>query len=160
MNLKNILKEDKNTTIEKATLIEITKKTVRFGNYVYQFRNVAGFGVAEIRKNIPIGTVLVLFALGLILANIPNLRMWGILMVLVALGILITEVLTPKRYGFKLSINSGENKIFITSDIEGIKKIVLTLYEFMENNEEGTYVVNIDQSQASIGVGYAENFYG
>jgi hypothetical protein len=143
MILNNILQEDNNTTIEEARYIEITKKTVKFGDDVYQFRNVSGFGVAEIKKSIPIKFILVLFIAGLFVTVIPGARMWGVLMLLVSIGIVVDEVVKPKRYGFKLYINSGDGKIFITNDIDGIKKVVSTLYEFMESNEEGSYAINI-----------------
>jgi hypothetical protein len=155
--LQTILQGDTNTTIEKAKLIEITKKTVRFGDDVYQFCNVAGFGVSEIKRSIPVKLVVALLTIWFALLSVPTFRIYVLIIGILAI-IFILKVRGPKTYGLKLYINSGDSKIFATKDIEGIKTVVLTLYEFMESNEEGSYVINIDQSRAIIGVGYAENF--
>lgn len=80
----------------------------------------------------------------------------GVVLVLLAIGGIYFNISQPKRYGLELYVNSGDNKIFITRDLDGIKKVVSVLYEFMENDKEGSYVINIDQSNVSIGVGYAE----
>ncbi|MDY7014947.1 MAG: DUF6232 family protein [Cyanobacteriota bacterium] len=160
MALNSVLQDNNTTTIEQAQLIYITKKTVRFGADVYQFRNVAGFGLAEVKTAnlIPLKVILALFAFGCLLAIVPGARSWGIVAVLLAVGAVFLNSSQPKKYGLKLYINSGDSKVFISSHLAGIKQVITQLYEFMESNTEESYVINIDQSRASIGVGYAENF--
>lgn len=77
-------------------------------------------------------------------------------MVIISLVIIQLILLIPKRQGLILSLNSGESTIFVSRDIKGIRKVVAILYEFMESDKEGSYIVNIDQRHAKIGVGYAE----
>lgn len=158
MALNSALQDNDTTTIEQAKLIHITKRTVRFGSDVYQFRNIAGFGLAKVKTTniIPLKVIVALFAIGGLLAIAPPSRGVGVLMILLAVGAVFLNSSQPKKHGLKLSINSGESKVFISSDLLGIKEVVMKLYEFMENGIEGSYTINIDQSRASIGVGYAE----
>ena len=51
----------------------------------------------------------------------------------------------------------------VASDDEFLEKVVSTLYQVLDSNDERTYVVNIedksitiDQSRSSFGVGYSE----
>ncbi|MGE5659409.1 MAG: DUF6232 family protein [Actinomycetota bacterium] len=133
--------------IEDAT-VYITKKTVKFGSDVYQFRNITGFGISTVKAaNIyPMQFILGMFVIGLLIANIPdvNARVLGILLIIFAIISLIANYLQPKKYGLKLYLNSGSpSPIFITTNREGLEEIVLELYKFMESNEEGTYKINV-----------------
>lgn len=142
----NLLPDDKYTEIVKGATIYITKKTVQFGSDVYQFHNVTGFGISRIKTGniFPITWILVLFVLGLIIGNVTGNSSIGIIMVTLAIGGILSNVAQPKRYGLGIYLNSGHEKIFITNDVLGLKKIVAILYEYMDNKEKlGTYVVNI-----------------
>jgi Family of unknown function (DUF6232) len=157
-NLINSINQDRQQRIvDTKTLIEVTKKTVRFGSDVFQFRNVAGFGTAQIQNQniVPILVIVGFLLFGLTLLNFGNSG-WGWLLILAAIGGIVANFSQPERWGLKLYINSGDRIIFITKDIEGVKDIVTKLYEFMESESEDSYIVNIDQRHASIGVGYAE----
>lgn len=164
MSSNNILtsgiQDNNDVTIEPPSFIEITKNTVRFGSKVYQFRNVTGFGLAEVKnKNFfPSGLIFIGFIFGLSLITFTDSKFFGLLIVAAAVGGIIANNSQPKLYGFQLELNSGTNKVFITSDLDGVRRVVSVLYDFMENGVEGSYVINIDQSRASIGVGYAEQF--
>jgi Family of unknown function (DUF6232) len=156
MAINDLLQNDSKTTIEPYKNINITKKTVRFGSDVYQFHNISGFGMAEIKNqnSAAVPLLLAAFVVGLILANFS---FWlGAIVCIVALLGIFSIVSTPKEYGLKLYINSGDKKVFITRDLNGIKQVVATLYEFMESEKDGAYVINIDQRGCSIGIGYNE----
>ena len=151
MYLKNALQEDKDTNIERNAVIYITDRTVRFGNDVYQFRNVAGFGLAEVKNNniIPTKVIIGGFVLGFLLGIIGQ-GIWGLLILLLAIGAIVINYKNPKRYGLKLYVNSGGGTIFVTTDLEGVKRVVAKLYDFMENSLDGTFVVNVDDRSISV----------
>jgi hypothetical protein len=147
----NIL-QDNTAPIKKNETIYITKKTVKILSDVYQFRNVTGFGVAEFKPAnlVSIKFILILFVIGLILGNIPDTRIWGITIVSLALFGIILNVFQEKEYGLKLYLNSGGGPIFFTKDKEGLKQVVQKLYEFMQSDKEGSYVVNVQDSSIRI----------
>ena len=147
---------------DKPQEIVITKKTVKFGNYVYQFRNVTGFGLLQAKMNllekiiISLLSILFLAGFSMLYANSSSLKTQGLIMVIISLGLIQLILLIPKRQGLILSLNSGDYTVFVSRDLNGIKKVVSILYKFMESDMEGSYIVNIDQRNAKIGVGYAE----
>ncbi len=151
---------------DKPQEIVITKKTVRFGNYVYQFRNVTGFGLfiskMSLLENI-IACILAIFFVGgifLIEKNFSSLlTIVGWIITSFSLLFIILICSKPKPQGMILYLNSGDSMIFESNDINGIKKVVSILYGFMESDMEGSYIVNIDQSRAKIGVGYTETLW-
>ena len=79
------------------------------------------------------------------------------------------EILTIE-YLIEVSFISGDkanilllNHKKVASDDEFLEKVVSTLYQVLDSNDERTYVVNIedksitiDQSRSSFGVGYSE----
>ncbi|MFB2981952.1 DUF6232 family protein [Microseira sp. BLCC-F43] len=137
MTLSTFLQGDDKTSIEKAEVLYITKKTVRFGDDVYQFRNVTGFGIGEVQtKKIPYLFIFVLFVLGAIVGNFA--QEWGGILIMISIAALIYNIAQPKMYGLKLYLNSGDGKIFITSDTAWLKKAVMKLYDFTENAQDGS----------------------
>jgi hypothetical protein len=164
MSLGNLFGSGDKETIAKEKFIEITKKTVRFGASVFQWENVTGFRLAKVRKKIvfPIWIISSSLLLGLLLlfifaiTTIQSVQGWGIMSCLVAVAGIVVNAIQPKRHGLELSLNSSERVMFVTHDLNGVKEIVAQLYEFMESERDSTYTINIDQSRATIGVGYAE----
>jgi hypothetical protein len=155
--------QNKDNIFDKPQKILITKKTVSFGNYVYQFRNVTGFGLfiskTSLFENIIVGTLVFLFFGGLFLAGgtfSSLLKTVGWIMFGFSSLFIILICLKPRPQGMILYLNSGDSMIFESDDLNGIKRVVSILYYFMESDREGSYIVNIDQSPAKIGVGYAE----
>jgi glucan phosphoethanolaminetransferase (alkaline phosphatase superfamily) len=132
-------------------LLYITSKTVKFGSSVYQFRNITGFGVGELNKQIlvPINIILGLFAFGFLLSSLFRLNELGVLLIIAAIISLIINAVQPDRYGFKLYLNSGDVRMFVTNDINGVKGVVKQLYDFMENQKEGSATINITADKVS-----------
>lgn len=159
MVLSAFLQGNDKTTIEKAKVLYITKKTVRFGDDVYQFRNVTGFGIGEVKpKKIPFIVILGLFLLGIIMISFNSFV--GSIMLLCSIAALATNLSQPKLYGLELYLNSGDGKIFITRDIPFLKRTVGELYDFMESNKEETYTVTItDSTLLNSPVGDKNNIY-
>jgi hypothetical protein len=152
------------TTGERVTSLYLDKKIARFGDSVYQFRNITGFKVSEVKKIkisnvLPNKFLLVIYGVGFVLVNIANIRVAkivGIGLLLLAVSGLIANCLDlqtePKEYKLEMSFNSGEKREFIIKDTDFKEDVVLALYKFMESsNEEASFTINfhnqsIDQS--------------
>lgn len=157
----NVQQDEKVIIIDRPEAIVVTKKVVKFGSYVYQFRNVTGFGVANVKtpNKVPPLVISILLFLSAILfsQSDPKAQGFGLLILLLGCAGVIDNLLQPKRIGLELYVNSGDNVIFITVDKSGIREVISQLCEFMESDIEDIKVINIDQSRATIGIGYAEN---
>jgi Family of unknown function (DUF6232) len=143
MPQSNPLQNSSSTEIEKTSQIHITKKTLRFGNSVYQFHNVTGFKVGQVKTGLlfPMKTLLIAFLIGLVLANIDGAKLLGILILLGAIAGIIANLTQPKVYGLQLELNSGGSKLFPTTDLEGLRKIIALIYEYMESEKENPYTI-------------------
>ncbi|MDI9634373.1 DUF6232 family protein [Geitlerinema splendidum] len=144
--------------IAKASVVQVTKKTVRFGNEVYQFRNVTGFGLTSINDGFvfPVQWILALFVIGLLASSVEAFRPGGVTFILLAIFALLVNNSKPKKYGLELMLNSGDKKLFATTDLNFIKEVVSVLYKFMESDEEGGYVINVQDKS----VQFTGNFEG
>lgn len=133
-------------TLEKNKVITVTKRTVRFAKNVYQTHNIAGFGEGEVEIGaIPWIFIIVVFTLGLILISF-NLRLgWLLLLAGIAGG--VWNFAKPKHYGFLLTLNSGDKKLFVTTDQAGLKQVISVIYEFIETERDTTYQISINNSQ-------------
>ncbi|MDF5722138.1 MAG: DUF6232 family protein [Rhizonema sp. PD37] len=139
--------EDKRT-FETADYIQITRNSIKFGSSVYQFRNVTGFRVGEIPKyKFPLQAVLILTIGGFF--TLAFFVGWFLL--LFAAFLVIRYFMQTQYYGLSLFLNSGQEKFFVSSDRNFLIKIVSVLYEFMENQREGS--VYIDMTNKSVTVG-------
>ena len=142
--------------IGKAT-IEITKNTVQFDSDVYQFRNVTGFGVCPVpTAKVPLSWIWFSFIFGLWRTMNSSLssdeKTGAMLMIGFAILSWTFNKLWPPKYGLKLYLNSGSPlPIFITRDVPGLKNVVSVLYDFMENNLEGTYTIHVQDRSIRIG---------
>jgi hypothetical protein len=145
----------KSRSFEASENIEITKNTVKFGSSIYQFKNVTGFKVGEQPKSkIPFFVAFLLAFLGSIFYLIGNtignslwLQFGQVSLALSALICYVNITQIPS-YGLNLSLNSGEERFFVSKDKEFLMKIVNTLYDFMKTERDG--VVNIDMSNRSV----------
>lgn len=151
---------DKVLVIEKPEPIVVTKKVVKFGSYVYQFRNVTGFGFANVKKPYRVHPLVILTFLlvgtGLVYQSDKITQGFGMLILLLGVAGVIDNLTQPKRIGLELYVNSGDNVIFVTTDKSGVREVISQLCEFMESDIEDIKVININQNHATIGVGYAE----
>ena len=156
MNLLNSLlpQGGDSREIEKSNFINISKNTIKFGDSVYQFINVTGFGIGEIKKgDFPWLGVFILVVLG-----IATLAFAGIGLIFLGLAgfAIYGHFIVPQSYGLSLYLNSGQEKFFTSTDKRFLGEVVATLYQFMEEDRLGS--VSIDLSNRSIQVG--GNLYG
>jgi hypothetical protein len=139
---------DNKRIFETANNIEITKNTVKFGLSVYQFKNVTGFKAGNIPKDkFPTMAVLILTIGGFLTVALVI----GWFLLLAAVFLIAKYFMQTQYYGLSLFLNSGQERFFVSSDKDFLFKIVDALYNFMENQQEGT--INIDMSNRSVTVG-------
>jgi uncharacterized protein YpmS len=53
----------------------------------------------------------------------------------------------PKHYGFLLTLNSGDKKLFTTTDKEGLKRVIEVIYDLIETENEATYQISVNNSK-------------
>lgn len=138
-----------NTSFENAKFIQINHKILKFGDSVYQFKNVTGFQVGEIPKSpFPMQEVLTLSAIGLL-----TLIVVIGLFFLIWVAVLVIKHFAQKQfYGLIIKLNSGETKFFVSEDKKFMMTIVSAIYEFMQSEDESKQVY-IDMSNRSVRVG-------
>ena len=133
-------------TLENNKVITVTKRTVRFSKNVYQTHNISGFGEGEVEiGTIPWVITIVISILGLIL-NSFNLGV-GWILILAGIAGCVWNFVKPKHYGLLLTLNSGDKKLFITTDKTGLKQVISVIYEFIETEKDATYQISIENSQ-------------
>lgn len=141
MLLNQILAANGKQTIEEKGFLEITNNTVKLANDVYQFRNVTGFGVGEVKtKGIPFNLIFILFLVAFVSGNIPGLGGWSLMFWVLVVGAVVYNFNRPKVYGLSLYLNSGHEIVFATENIDLLNRAVRTLKDFMENPQEFKYV--------------------
>ncbi|GAB4172521.1 MAG: hypothetical protein Fur006_01370 [Coleofasciculaceae cyanobacterium] len=148
MATANSLESSRNITLERNKVITLTKRTVRFSKNVYQTHNIAGFGEGEV----DIGTIHWIIILGVLIIGLmfdPFNNTVGWLLILAAIGGAIWNFAKPKHYGFLLTLNSGDKKLFTTTDKEGLKKVIAEIYDLIETEKEKTYQITVNNSKVS-----------
>lgn len=146
MATPNPLGSNQSITLERNKVITITKKTVRFSHNVYQTHNITGFSEGEVDiGTIPWGIIIVLS----IVASIVSMGNSGLGLVLssATIGGVVWNLTKPKHYGLLLTLNSGDKKLFTTSDKVNLKVAIGAIYEFIEKEKDATYQVSINNSQ-------------
>jgi hypothetical protein len=139
MLINDLLKQDDNKKIiENPRLIEFSTRTVRFGNSIYQLRNITGFEVGEIPKQ----KLQLMLVIGLIIGGCLLLAIGvGLILLGIAAWMIFSHVSQTQKYGFILELNSGGSTSFINSDKIFLGNIVSNLYQLMEGDIDG-FVVN------------------
>ncbi len=144
----NPLGSNQSITLERNKVITITKRTVRFSRNVYQTHNIAEFGEGEV----DIGTIpwLIIIAV-LIVALIVGVFNSGIgvLLSVIWIGCAIWNFIKPKHYGFLITLNSGDKKLFTTTDKENLKRVIDVIYGLIETEKEKTYQITVKDSNVN-----------
>jgi hypothetical protein len=132
MIINDLIKQDDNKKIvENPKFIEFSKSTVKFGDTIYQLRNITGFEVGAIPKQklqiMPIAM--------LIIGGILSLAVgFGLILLGIAAWMLISHFSQTQKYGFILELNSGSTTSFVSSDRRFLAQIVTALYQLMEDD--------------------------
>ena len=56
------------------------------------------------------------------------------------------NIIKPQYYGLLLTLNSGDKKLFVTTDKPGLKQVLLVVYDFIETGNDATYQISINNS--------------
>ncbi|MEM1392111.1 MAG: DUF6232 family protein [Cyanobacteria bacterium P01_H01_bin.150] len=152
MSVSSLSKDSKSIVLERNKVITVTTRTVRYGAEVYQTHNIAGFGEGEVAiGGIPWIVLILMFLASLfcfMVASIePQLGSFRFLLLIASLAGVIYNTQKPKHYGFLITLNSGDKKLFITTDKSGLKQITSTIYDILEKDKEATYQVVVKNSQ-------------
>ncbi len=111
MTMEALLEQTSNGNqrqFDDSAVIEITRRTISFGNSVYQLSNVTGFTVGRVPKPpFPLFPIFGLLIIGVPIAAIGV----GIFFIALVPVIILWYLFQPKRYGFILYFNSGAEKI-------------------------------------------------
>jgi Family of unknown function (DUF6232) len=145
MLLNDLIKQDDTKRIvENPKFIEFSSKTVRFGDSIYQLRNVTGFEVGEIPKP----KLQVLLLLGLIIGGFLLIAAFGLGLILlgIAAWMLISHFGQSQKYGFILELNSGGTTSFVSNDRRFLSEIASGLYKLMEGDIDSLTVNWNDKS--------------
>ena len=135
-------------TLEWNKVITITKRTLRFSKNVYQTRNISAFGEGEVDiDKIPWWIVILFLISGVASFFFDSNNQGGWLVFLVGMTGLVWNCYKPKHYGFLVTLNSGDKKLFVTTDKEGIQKVISVIYDLIETEQEATYQMSINNSQ-------------
>jgi len=142
--LNQFLTSSDSQTVLTRGFIEVTAYTVRLGSDVYQFRNVTGFGIGNVKlKTIPFWLIINL-SIALFIASLFTTSVFGegwegfciLLSILVLAGGIIFNLARPKLYGLSLYLNSGKEIIIVIQNTEFLKRVLRDLKEFMENPQK------------------------
>lgn len=158
MALNPLANGTQNIALERNKVITITPRTVRSGLEVYQTHNISSFGEGEVDiGKVPWVVIILFFIIGSI-SNSIN-QGYGILFLLLSIAGIVWNFVKPKHYGFLIALNSGDKKLFITTDKPGIKQVASQIYDIIEAEKEATYQVSINNSQikGNFIQGYAGN---
>ncbi|NER98847.1 MAG: hypothetical protein F6J86_34325 [Symploca sp. SIO1B1] len=127
-------------------MITISRRTVRFWKNVYQTHNIAGFSEGQLAMGtIPLGILIIVLIVGLVMSQFQAGVGW--LLILAAIGGIVWNFSKPKHYGLLLTLNSGDKKLFVTTDKEGLKQVIQTIYDFIETQQEATYQITVNNSK-------------
>jgi hypothetical protein len=73
----------------------------------------------------------------------------GSLLILLAIAGAVWNFVKPKHYGLLLTLNSGDKKLFITTDKAGLKKVISAIYDFIETEKDATYEVSFTNNNVT-----------
>jgi uncharacterized membrane protein len=146
MATANPLGGNTSITLERNKVITITKRTVRFSKNVYQTCNITGLSEGEV----DVGTIpwiIIIGAFGLSPIVGFSSGAVGSLFVLAAISGVVWNFVKPKHYGLLLTLNSGDKKLFVTTDTVNLQRVIEEIANFIESDKGEVYQISINNSQ-------------
>lgn len=140
-----------NVEYQRGQKLKITKRTVSFGNNVYQFKNITGFSEGTIYKAVTIPWFfIVIGAIAGIIALSEKAAVIGVFILLVCAVCIIINKTQKDEYGLILTLNSGHRHMFVTRDHSRLSEAIQQLYSFMESDQDGAYLFTINDNTIQI----------
>lgn len=144
----------------KPSIIKVRGKTLVFGNVVYQIHNISSIGLVDLTTTRPIPKYfwgLLVAGILLVLTPIIQPRILGFICLIFVAWLFYNHFLsnTTERYGLTIYTNAGTKTIFVSRSEDFIKKVILSLYDVMNDDEPKAINFNfetlsIDRSETSI----------
>lgn len=139
---------NQNITLERNKVITITKRTVRFSSNVYQTRNITGFSEGEVDiGTIPWGIIILVFLVSPII-GLANSTVGGFLLLATIAGA-VWNFVKPKHYGLLLTLNSGDKKLFITTNKPKLREVLEGILSLIESEKDRAYEISINNSEVN-----------
>ncbi|MFQ6793650.1 MAG: hypothetical protein ACLRT4_12830 [Thomasclavelia sp.] len=141
---------DKDSIVYRDSNLEIKENILKFSNHVIQLSNIASVSISPMeKKKIPSDLFYVLIGSIVLLAFVPIL---GIIMIAVAL-VSIFKIISDNNslgYYLKISLSSGENYYFDTTE----KKFLVSIVDIIEkcfNNQNNSIFIDMKNSNIQYG---------
>lgn len=146
----------------KPSFLTLTPRTIQLGHgsEVFQLRNLTRIGKYKVlEKRFPILGIVFLAIIGLAIIGLGALiasgigpTFFGILILFIA-GYGIWSRIQPGTYAFGFETNSGTVRYLYAKDHDFIEKIVDVVTQYIESEQSGGMVINIeDRSIKNTGV--------
>ncbi|MDK3155458.1 DUF6232 family protein [Kamptonema cortianum] len=136
----------------KTSVLKLRGKTLIFENSIYQIPNISSLELVDLSSVKPMPKYFLwLLLVGVVLLFLPHSGMK--ILGLVILGVLTwlfdqyQQAKNTTRYGLSIQLNSGENPVLVSPDVEFLKRIMLVFYNIMNSDELKAFNFNFDQRQ-------------
>lgn len=142
-------KDAKEPVKVKTSLIKVRGKTLIYGDSVYQIHNITSLSFVDLttEKKIPRYFFILLF-IGIVLLLVPDTtaRILGLLILAVDIWLFVQHQRNriSERYGMLMAVNSGEQRILVSSDKKWILEVIVELYKVMNTEELKSLNLNFD----------------
>jgi hypothetical protein len=148
-----------------TSIIKIRGKTLIFINSIYQISNISSLRLLNLSTVQPFPKNLVWFVVcgfaGLYFLPL-NLKVFGLISIAYAVWKFYEYQNTKfrRKYGLKISLNSGEKPIILNSDAQFLKEIMVVLYNIMNSEEPKSITFNLEDKSVKIDRMLGGNFVG
>ena len=146
-------KDAKEPVKVKTSLIKVRGKTIIFGNSVYQIHNITSLSFVDLtteekKPKKHFRYQLILLFIGIVLLLVPDItaRILGLLILGVDIWLFVQHQRNKisERYGMLMAVNSGEQRILVSSDKKWVLEVIVELYQVMNTEELKSLNLNFD----------------
>ena len=137
----------------KTSLLKIRRKTMVFGNTIYQISNISQISVIDLSttKSIPwyfwgfLVPILTMILIGFISSSI-EIIIAGLFPLVIPGYILFSYIKNryDEKYGLLITLNAGSMTALVSNDEEFIKKVAVIINDVINNEEERSITFNFD----------------
>lgn len=139
--------EGDHVDFEDADHIVINRGCIKFGNSVYQFCNVTGFSIGEFKKDdFPLKVFLIVLGIGCVLLPVGI----GLIFLIWAYFLYRKYKNVKQVYGLSIQLNSGQRKVFSSTEKDFLLRIINEMYKLMSTKSESQVVVDMSNRQVNI----------
>lgn len=156
-----LVDENSDSTEEINTkILKIRGKTLIFGNVIYQIHNIASIGLVNRSKEktrpkpMPkLYIALPFVGIGLFLIPSQVAKILGALIIFLGIWLIYQhnpkKIIVEEEYGMTIFTNAGTKTTFRSRSEDFIKRVMLTLYNVMNSNEQKAVTFNFETLDVS-----------